>query len=65
MLRVKIRCMWLAFLRDVKVWFTKCAQCGTYGAYACSLCAGKKLCTECQLLENAKFDGRLRAHGLI
>jgi len=64
-MRVPIRCYWLAFKRDLKMFFTRCDYCRSFGAYPCSLAASSKvnnytvlakLCTLCQIKVNRRLS---------
>jgi hypothetical protein len=57
--RNNLRFYWLVFLRDLKQALTKCQQCGSLGAYPCSICACIPLCEHCAREESIRLDKRL------
>jgi hypothetical protein len=57
-LRLRLRCNWLVFLRDLTALVTKCRRCKRYGAYPCSIAACVPLCEHCAREESIKLDRR-------
>lgn len=64
-MRNKIRCLFLAFLRDVKVAFTRCEHCGVFGADACSIARCKKLCGQCQVEVHNRLDAFFKSRDIV